>query len=345
MGRVESQEEIINKIKQKYFENGDITEDDVYHILTDYGFSDEDRQVRVKKHRFGLKSSIIDKNIIYPEDYHFVPFSYEGESLGGIGKEVTQNMVKMYIPMDAKNLKNAYHTLSDFVRKNKIISNNKARNRATNDDIVIRVTSSKDALAVKSFINNNSDLRNGIKKANPFLAQDELGIGYSMDGNYSSVNGVLASSLREYVKSNPNTANRDGFKAFLNNKKTEYYLENYPLYMAPSDEKIRIKNLIGMSMDEDFNYIDMLNYFNLIKTNHEILGKIRYMDACDLVHRSIMNKNEFNEVVRIMSDIENAKKNEFDHESVYYLSKAFLNNDILRASIINRNNMNNKKFS
>ena len=98
-------------------------------------------------------------------------------------------------------------------------------------------------------------------------------------------------------------------------------------------------------MDEDFNYIDMLNYFNLIKTNHEILGKIRYMDACDLVHRSIMNKNEFNEVVRIMSDIENAKKNEFDHESVYYLSKAFLNNDILRASIINRNNMNNKKFS
>ena len=341
MNRINSQEEIINLIKMKYYEKGNITKEDVYKLLIDYGYSNEDKQVRVKKHRFGLKSDIIDKNIILAENFNFFPFNYGAED-----KNITrQDMVKMYIPVDAKNLKNVYYGLKKFIRDNKILSINEARNRATNDDIVLRVFNSKDVFNIKSFINNNPEIKNSIKNTNPFIVQDELGIGYSVDGNYSSVNEVLASALCNYVTNNPTTANRDGFKEYLNNEKTEYYLKEHTLYNDQYDERIRIKNLIGMTMDEDLNYVDVLNYFNMIKLNKNTLSNINYKDVSEMIHKSIINKNEFNETVRIMNDIEKANKNEFDNEAVYYLCKAFFNNDLLRASILNNDNLKGKKFS
>lgn len=176
MNKVIAQEQVFELIKQKYKNQGNIISDDIYNILNSYGLTKEDKQLRVKKNLFDFKGTIKTKGILTDDDIHFVPFSSD------ISNEKLETAYKMYIPVSAKNLKHVYYSLRNYMRKESIESNSKARNRVSNDDIVIRVSNVNDVEKIRNYIKKEKSISNSIIECNPFFAHDELGIGYSMDG-------------------------------------------------------------------------------------------------------------------------------------------------------------------
>ena len=188
MNRLEGQNQIFSLIKDYYLKNGKIDSSDIYKIITEFGFTDEEKVMRVKKSLFNFKGIIKTRGLIADnEDISFIPFSYSS-----LSNDELETALKLYISVDSKSLSLSYSKIRNFVSKQEIKSNNKARNRVTNDDIVLRIPKMDDVEKVRSFIKNDTSLRNNIKHSNPFLVQDELGICYSMDGVSTSVNNELS---------------------------------------------------------------------------------------------------------------------------------------------------------
>lgn len=326
MNKVECQEKIISLIKEKYIRDGKIDRDDVYDILNQFNFTEEDRQKRIKKGLFGFKSEIIDKNIIFEYDYKFIPFLH-----GEYNEEKVENAVKMYIPVAAEDLKNVYSKLKDFIKNNNIDSNNKARNRAACDDIVLRMYDLDSVEKVRNYIKNTPEIREKIKFSNPFFAHDEMMIGYSMDGIRTSVNGELSSLLAYYVKNNVNTASRDGFKQYLRNQRTEFYrMTNAPLFSSGGvNESTKVNNLLEMSMDEDFDYKKMTYYADMMQNHKEELSKMRIDDVVFNAYKDLSKRFSKDASISLVANCGALKEEYFTSPLYYILAKTYLTTDLV----------------
>ena len=346
MTRVEGQIKIFEDIKDMYLRNGSITNDDIYKIITEFGFTDEEKQMRVKKGLFNFKGTVKTRGLISNnEEISFIPFSSNADT----SKEELETAVKMYISVDSSSLNYAYRDLNNYLNSNSIKNNSKARNRVTNDDIVIRLPNFRDVETVRNYIRSNPKLKGSIKKPNPFLPQDDMGICYSMDGRSTSVNNELSISLHNFFeksKNDLNSFNRDNFKKYLHNTKSEFY-NKYPTSLF-YPESVRINALIELSMDEDFDFEQMKKYATLIQTTKEDLKRMTINDLIKMTCRDLKQKYPKSEPLSLIPYIENLKEEDFNSSAMYHLSKVFLTKDIvmdyLLKDMMNGQNTNNKKF-
>ncbi|MBQ3474809.1 MAG: hypothetical protein IJH20_01360 [Bacilli bacterium] len=342
MNKVIAQAQVFELIKQKYKNQGNITSDDIYNILNSYGLTEEDKQLRVKKNLFDFKGTIKTKGILTDDDIHFVPFSSD------ISNDKLETAYKMYIPVSAKNLKHVYYSLRNYMRKESIESNSKARNRAASDDIVIRVSNVNDVEKIRNYIKKEKSISNSIIECNPFFAHDELGIGYSMDGLRTSVNDELSSLLYNYTMSiNIENISRDGFKKYLHDLKTKVYRE-YPDACFFQVESDRIRNLIELSMNEDFDYKQMIKYASVIQNFKSNLKVMSIRNICGFIIDNMTLKHNVDDVINILCNIDTIDESYFDSSFLYMLSKIFLNGDIVvdYFNSVNREDLerNNKKY-
>ena len=346
MSKIEEQNKIFKIIKETYKNKGSITDSDVYKIITEYGFTDKEKQKRTKKHLFGFKGETKTRGILLDdENIPFIPFSNNIDST-----EELDTAIKMYISVDSKSLNTVYSELRDFIRKNSIKSSNKARNRVTNDDIVLRIPSIKDVELVRNFIKGNPTIKNSIKNSNPFLAQDELGICYSMDGIKTSVNNELSKSIVSYLEScnNLDEFTRDGFKKYLHDSKTNFYNRYKRNVSLFSQESTRVNNLLELSMDEDFDYSKMMRYAAVMQSFKNNLQRMNIEDLSSIVYNDLRKKHSDIDTINLICNTESLKEEDFNTPFLYVLSKTYLTNGIVLEylSSVNKEDIerNNKKF-
>lgn len=323
MSRQREQELILERMKGLYLEKGSLETDDVYDMLTSFNLTEADKTLIVKKNIFDIHGETKKRGIILnDEDVSFIPIA----SSLDCGKEKGSTALKMYLSVDAKHLKKTYEKLNDFMKKNNIQSSSKARNRASSDDIVMRIPDIKDIEKVKNFIKNDSYIREAIKNTNPFFARDELGISYSQDGMHSSVNDQLSSLLADYFNSNKDNLDsitRDGFKNYLHTNKTEFY-KKFDYAFPP--ENVRIANLLELSMDEEFSYEDMIRYNEIIKSLQNKNVSIR--DIINTVYTDLLNTcgEQANELI---VNIDNVHESLYSNTTTSMLAKLYLSNDLV----------------
>lgn len=326
MHKIEAQEKVFELIKEKYKKQGSIDSSDIYTILNDFGFTESEKQYRVKKHLFGFKGEVKTRGIIVDvEDIPFVPFSNDGDD-----KNELETAIKLYIPFASKDLTYAYTSFREFIHKEDIKSNNKARNRVACDDIVIRIFNYEDIEKVRNFVKKNSRIKSGIKYSNPFFAQDDLGISYSMDGVYSSANNELSIALYEYAKENINyidAINRDGFKKYLHDYKTNMYSHFAMNLIQP--ESIKTRNLIELSMDEDFDYIDMIKYSTLLRQYKKDLSRMNIDQMINLIYYDLIKKHSKDDVINMMCNIEKLQESDFSSSVYYMFSRLYLTSELV----------------
>lgn len=324
MNKIDGQNEIFEMIKTKYRKQELVDEKEIYKILTDFGFTNEDRQVRKRKHLLDFKGEIKERGIILDDEkVPFIPFaSYDASN------EELETAIKMYIPVDAKHLRETQDFLSEKIQENDIKTNSKARNRVTSDDIVIRVFDIKSAEKVRSIV-RESKVKDNIKFSNPFFAHDELGIGYAMDGLSTSYNNELSKLLASFVSSRNSIdeINRDNFKKYLHDKKTDSYRNNpdKTLFYPESD---RIRDLIEMSMDEEFDFTEMMKYASLIHTFKDNLKTMNIRDLSSLVFTELYKTHNLDDVINMMGNIEKLKEDDFESSFVHMLSKIYLTGEL-----------------
>lgn len=336
MNKIQGQEMIIESIKNLYKSKGSISNGDIYDILTTFNLSDQDRLLFVKKNVFD-RGEYIEKGIITDPSISFIPMA----SSYVCDKEKSAESIKMYISVDASHLKKTYEKINDFLNKNKISSNSKARNRATSDDIVIRIPDISDIEKVRDFIRKDSYIKDAIKFTNPFFAKDELGISYSMDGMYTSVNNELSYLLEEYFNSNIDhidDLNRDGFKEYLHSRKTEFYKNNNTLY---PQEQIRISNLIELSMNEDFDYDDMIMYFQIMKEIKNSRASIP--DIMESVYNDLKENCGEKESMELITNIDKVHDSLFKSPINCMLAKLYLTDDLVSYYIEKSNELEENK--
>ena len=344
MTRKDKQNEVFELIKNKYREQGHIDDHDIYYILQEYGFKEKDKVKREKKYLFDFKGQVKTKGLIANmEEIPFIPFS---DSISDT--EYVESAVKMYIPVDAKHLKETYLDLNSYMKKNNIKSNSKARNRAANDDIVLRLFDRNSVETMKNYIKGNPNIRKSIIDTNPFFAHDELGIGYSMDGKRTSVNNELSMLLSRYVNSTDiNNVNRDGFKEYLRESKIDFY-RRYPNIDLFNVEGNRVRNLIELSMDDSFDYNEMMKYASVMQGFKENLKRMNIRDLSGFVFGELSRNHKDYEVVNMMGNIETLSEKDFGSPFLYMLSKIYLTQDTVLDyfSSISRNDLerNNKKI-
>ena len=324
MNKVEGQNEIFDLIKIKYKTQGTISDKEIYDILINYGFTKEEKQITKRKNLLDLKGETIERGLIIDdENISFVPFaSYDASN------EELETAIKMYIPVDAKHLKGTYDYISKKNKENDIKSNSKARNRVASDDIVVRVFDVKSTENIRDLV-EKSNLKDIIKFSNPFFAHDELGIGYAMDGLNTSFNDELSKLITSYINytGNIDDINRDGFKDFLKKEKTESYREN-PNNNLFYPESNRIRNLVLMSMDEEFNYTEMMKYATFMQSSKDELKRMNITDALTLVFNKLCENNNLDDVINMMGNIDHLKESDFGSPSLYMLSKTYLTGEL-----------------
>ena len=322
MNKIEGQNEVFKLIKYKFNSQGSISEKDIYDILINYGFTSEEKQITKRKNLLDLKGETRERGIIIDDEkISFVPFaSYDASN------EELETAIKMYIPVDAKHLKNTCDYFSKKIKENNIKSNSKARNRVTSDDIVVRVFDVKFAEDIKNIV-KKSNIKDNIKFSNPFFAHDELGIGYAMDGLNTSFNDELSKLITSYIlyTGNIDGINRDGFKDFLKEEKNNSYRDNRNLFYPESD---RIRNLVFMSMAEDFNYPEMMKYATFMKSSKDELKKMNINDALTVVFNKLCENHSLDDVINMMGNIDHLKESDFGSPSLYMLSKTYLTGEL-----------------
>ncbi|MBR2997465.1 MAG: hypothetical protein IKF37_00115 [Bacilli bacterium] len=322
MNKIEGQNEVFKLIKDKFNSQGSISEKDIYDILINYGFTSEEKQITKRKNLLDLKGETRERGIIIDdENISFVPFaSYDASN------EELETAIKMYIPVDAKHLKDTCDYFSKKIKENNIKSNSKARNRVTSDDIVVRVFDVKSAEDIKNIV-KKSNIKDNIKFSNPFFAHDEIGIGYAMDGLNTSFNDELSKLLTSYIlfTGNIDDINIDGFKDFLKEEKNNSYRDNRNLFYPESD---RIRNLVLMSMDEEFDYTEMMKYATFIKSSKDELKKMNINDALTVVFNKLCENHSLDDVINMMGNIDHLKESDFGSPSLYMLSKTYLTGEL-----------------
>lgn len=99
-------------------------------------------------------------------------------------KEALFNPIKMYLSVESKDIAQVSIMLFDFLEKNDILHQSKVASEVRSDDIVLRIYSKEDEVKIQNFINNNSYIRNSLKKTIQFCFEKD-NIGYALDGNLS----------------------------------------------------------------------------------------------------------------------------------------------------------------
>lgn len=165
------------------------------------------------------------------------------------------NEIKMYIPLDYGHIKEGAKQLFDFISSSNITHQSKISDILRNDNLVVRVNSLEDAEKIVNFINNNSYLKEGLIKVNPFLA-NHSGVGFAMDNN-ESYNYTLCEIINNYINYLKSINRLD----LLTVENLNIYINKLiPLVVDPDLKDIY--TLISKTTNPNFQFNDFLEHLN-----------------------------------------------------------------------------------
>ena len=143
-----------------------IVRDTIYHGLTTYGISDEEKKNKSIKYMFPkwinyFKNSNLH---VYESDMqkHFLQFhTSDGRT--------TEGHVKIYATFAKEDMESCVIRIFDYISKNNFATYSKVSDVVRADSIVLRMVNPKEADKVINFINNDQYLSGKARKTNPFL--------------------------------------------------------------------------------------------------------------------------------------------------------------------------------
>ena len=198
------------------------------------------------------------------------------------------NPIKMFIPIDIKHIKESFEKIITFLNDKNITYQTKISREIRIDDIVIRVTSEKDARTIIDFINNDEYIKEGLLKPSPFCFNYN-GIALTLDGN-NSYHKVVGELIYDYIiekneKKDLETIGYVDFSNYVEKLYTNKYenfsefskniLPDYETKFSPEGILLidkQINKFIISSSKEDFNdekFFQLFNDFNDSKKNKE----------------------------------------------------------------------------
>ena len=154
--------------------------------------------------------------------------------------------VKLYIPVDEQHLYESVNRIFNFCEQNNIIHTSKVAQEIRNDNIVLRVRSSEDALKIINYVNSDPYISEGRLEVNPFCINAN-GVGLAVD-NYNSYNIQVATFITKYSLFNKqnNLTYKTSLEDFLS------YTSRVPIeYKDHTDQiyKEEIRSLIVKSLN------------------------------------------------------------------------------------------------
>lgn len=189
---------------------------------------------------------------------------------------ITEEAIKLYIPLDEKHLYEGANRLFDFISKEGIIHNSKIGKKIRNDNIVVRVSNLEEAEKVINFVKNDRYIQEGLLNTNPFTINVD-GVGIAKDGIYS-YNNELCNSLAKFINilvghNRLNDLNINTFHEYLEKAKN---FGDKDLQMITN-----LQSIITSGKKLDFN-----DFKNIINDNY--------------IYKDTLNKEEiFKNVVRL----------------------------------------------
>ena len=215
--------------------------------------------------------------------------------------ERDDDYIKMYIPLDADHIEYGVGRIMGFLAYEGIYHESSVGKYIRVDDLVVRLTSSKDAYRLAEFIKNDSYIQDGLIKASPFAIEKD-GIAYACDGSMS-YHSVVASLIKLYIEEekgniviSPDGAKFDlsfeGFRSFV----TNYYND---LVLHP-EKRDNLEN--DFFHDEEFNVRDCMHIIELIC--HSMDPNFNYDDYLEFYRNNIYNYNRKYELLSMPTAVD-----------------------------------------
>lgn len=237
-------------------------------------------------------------NVFVSEDWkYFCQFISSKDDL-----QNEKDHIKMYIPLDEAHIISGAKIIFDFLTDNGIKHVSKIGKAIRFDDIVVRLSSEKDALALCNFVRSNRFIQDGLIKPNPFAFSND-GIAIASDGltSYNStVSKLLTLYFRTKEKDNDfSNVSCSDFLGFVG-----IYYENV---FVNDKDWARAINDFGIDIESDNAAVKILNTKEVVslfyKSFHPFFSfdslVSHYKDNID----AIKNGNELREIERFISVI------------------------------------------
>jgi len=137
-----------------------------------------------------------------PEWSYFCQFISENKQ----ARQAREHL-KIYIPLDAEHIEFGAKMIFEFLEQQNIPHLSKIGRAIRFDDIVVRLVNPNDVDKLLDFVKNNSYLKEGLIKPNPFAFQKD-GIAMAVDGSLS-YNSTVASLMELYTDNRRRTNKLD----------------------------------------------------------------------------------------------------------------------------------------
>lgn len=272
--------------------------DNVYHHLVRYNTSDDFDCSKFFDYWINNNRRENTNVFVDPSWSYFCQFISQGNKLRDSSKHH-----KIYLSLRPDYLREGVERLFDFLSRENIPHISKIGKRSRDDQIVVRVGTAEDCEKVIDFINNDSYIQRGKKKANPFSFQYR-GVALATDGNVS-YNECMALTLKLYLKemidnNRINEINVNSFIEFVVNYYNKYFINMTDVDKVMNDFQVGNRlNSIQNLVDYKYCLKLFLNAFNerfdLEKYEEMIEEKNRNIEAdCNLFKNALGEQNYIN---------------------------------------------------
>lgn len=172
----------------------------------------------ISKNDIEVDANLVYSNLINFNDkkesisHYFEPFKLYFESIKNISFSVNDTFFyihspnlntheffdnKIYIPQKRTHIFNSVRDIFKFIAQSNILHSSVVVSNIREDDVVISVNDISDIDKIKKFVENKSNVKDGIIAVNPFMFHDE-NISVSWDGTLS-YNFVVSEWISDYV--------------------------------------------------------------------------------------------------------------------------------------------------
>ena len=245
----------------------------IYHNLILLGVSPKDRKLDISPlfskwqdffHNYNNLDVISD-----PSKNYFCQFVSKDQTAKN-----SKEKIKVFVPLDGEHIERGTKELFAFLANRNIPHQSKVSRKIRFDDIVVGLSSEKDAKALLEFIKKNPYLQEGLIAPNPFAFQQN-GVALACDGDYS-YNGTLTALLQMYLNNKKShneldKVNYENFFDFLADCYTDEFIigDDKPFERAlgyGKDDKAKrnfqfVFSLIAKTQNPSYDLDDFMAHF------------------------------------------------------------------------------------
>lgn len=219
------------------------------------------------------------------------------------------SMIKLYIPLDKEHINLGAKKLFDYMAQENVCHQSKIGSAVRFDDVVIRVSSSKDADKIINFIQNDEYFSEGLLPTNPF-ALSSNNVSVSWDGTLS-YNMVVSNWISEYINYEKENNNLDNvgyarFFAYIKEKSNDLF--NKGIGLDELFDKLVDDKIFDVCDGTECQLLNYKDVTNLLLDNLDLDKKMTKEDIYDYVSKISSSKYQ-DEQVDLIGELKDGKQN------------------------------------